>query len=127
MRFEIDRSKWRCGDFWYDSHGEGSTYLLNDSGYMCCLGMVSEQLGFSKHDMLNLATPSKLRKENILSEQDEFEYYHSTRLSEEAMRINDSQISREDREEKLVEVFKRYGHELVFINNYTEVTAYEEI
>jgi hypothetical protein len=43
----LDESIWRCGDDAKDpnkSRGTGYTKLLNEEGYMCCLGQFSLQL-----------------------------------------------------------------------------------
>jgi len=54
MKFTIDRSKWRCGgDVRLEKsndnrRGQGFTQLMNDLGFMCCLGQISVQLCESK-------------------------------------------------------------------------------
>lgn len=41
----IDCAKWRCGGASPEtSLGFGDTRMLNDEGYMCCLGQLSLQL-----------------------------------------------------------------------------------
>jgi hypothetical protein len=41
----LDYSKWRCGMDGANSLGDGETALLNDKGFMCCLGMFGKQCG----------------------------------------------------------------------------------
>ena len=50
VKFTIDVNTWRFGGMrdCKNKHGEGHTYLLNNEGYMCCLGQISLQLGLTK-------------------------------------------------------------------------------
>ena len=60
-KFIIDRSKWRCGGNLSDGgtnlRGEGITYLLNNQGFMCCLGQVAKQCGVDEYDLLETEYP----------------------------------------------------------------------
>lgn len=54
--FEIDRSTWRFGGDKYDGVF-GVTSLLNDKGYMCCLGQICSQLKVPKVCLIDNAEP----------------------------------------------------------------------
>ena len=71
MNFIIDYSKWRCGGNWENKLGEGETYMLNQEGFMCCLGQCQSQLGATNNDLRSMAQPSNVGKiDNI------FNYMH---------------------------------------------------
>ena len=53
----LDYSKWRCGEGSEYSVGEGGTALLNEEGYMCCLGQFGKQMGMNDEEMLNKGEP----------------------------------------------------------------------
>lgn len=120
MKFTIDRSIWRCGlEDPVSKHGKGLTRLLNNQGFMCCLGICSGQLGIEKSRLLGCALPAEVREETIFCEKDDKGKWQDTQLTNEAFPTNDSWISREEREEKLIAIFNRHGHELEFVNEYT--------
>ena len=52
----IDRSKWRTG-----THGYGPTKLLNDEGYMCCLGFACKVEGLENNQICGTARPDKVK------------------------------------------------------------------
>ena len=56
----INRARWRTGGMEDDSTGKSYTALLNDKGYMCCLGFRCEQMGIPKKDLLGLSSPEDL-------------------------------------------------------------------
>lgn len=119
MQFVIDRSTWRCGGESRDKHGKGRTSLLNNDGYMCCLGQVCQQLG--QMNILNIDAPSILEIEIEPLTIKEGNYTSDTELSDLAMSINDnSEYSRIERERLLSELFSSFGHEITFINNYLD-------
>ena len=62
MEFIIDRSKWRCGGQGKNSRGKGSVKLLNNEGFMCCLGQTCSQTGIENEDLLNKAQTTKFRE-----------------------------------------------------------------
>lgn len=121
MKFVIDRSKWRCGGNSYNKQGLGETQLLNEEGYMCCLGQISCQLGIPENKLLGYGTPSSLNIANILCHS--FEYYgspiyRSSVLASKAMQINDNGfLSNKEREIRLIELFNDHHHELEFVDN----------
>lgn len=53
----LDYSKWRCGDDGDHSLGEGPTKLLNEYGFMCCLGQFGQQMGVPEHEMDDMGEP----------------------------------------------------------------------
>jgi hypothetical protein len=57
----LDYSKWRCGEGGKHSVGKGSTQLLNDEGFMCCIGQWSQQCGATDSDLLHKGEPNELK------------------------------------------------------------------
>lgn len=128
-RYTIERSKWRCGSLESDNHirhGEGYTNLLNEQGFMCCLGQICEAEGVPRQKLMNVGYPtnSALREYNL----DFLRKWHKgmddgciTYLAQEAMSINDSsEFTRAQKEEKLIAHFKSEGYELEFVGKYTD-------
>jgi hypothetical protein len=114
MKFVIDRAKWRHAG---NPH-KGKNHLLNEQGYMCCLGFVELQLGLDTTDILNADMPADTGCENILTR-------HGTGcllnnyFASKAMWINDMHsIDSPERERALTELFKKHGHEIVFEGEY---------
>ena len=143
MRFVVNRSKWRCGGYkTHDflsppdlstGHGRGLVSLLNDQGYMCCLGFVGTQLGCPERLLFGKGEPCETKhfREGILGRYEpgtpptdaydsgEEEMWLNTNLSSEAMAINDDNLSLlDDKEQELIVLFEEYGHELVFEGEY---------
>lgn len=118
--FIIDRSKWKAGGFHTKNEiGIGPTCLLNESGYMCCLGQISRQLGWPIYMIKNYASPSdayccikdtKVNKKILLNKEDDSEF------AIEAMKINDdSKLSNRQRESKLKSLGKKFGLDIKFV------------
>ena len=110
----IDRSKWRTGGVGINATGEGQTKLLNEEGFMCCLGFMCKS---HKIKTLGLGAPSGTRKVPLLTELNDVNpnlfsttdhpKYKNTTLCEQAMNINDSEVtSREEKEERLKSLFE---------------------
>lgn len=126
MKFVIDRSVWRCGGGGPAKHGTGCTYLLNEQGFMCCLGMVAKQLGYKDKEILNCGEPDEVDsdRENLLVRKidgSDFNTYHkNSELSSKAIEINDDddKLNDEERELRLVALFAQEGHEVEFVNSY---------
>jgi hypothetical protein len=129
----IDRSKWRTGGDNIPNTGIGKTRLLNEEGYMCCLGFACEQSGVPKDVLLNVASPSCLSEESeeFIHEYDEAllnskllsqegkGFFINSDLSDDAMNINDSMsFTRDEREREIQELFGGYGIKVEFINEY---------
>src|SRR5688500_5363036 len=53
----LDYSKWRCGEDGINKVGECIVALLNDQGFMCCLGQFGKQMGMNDEEMLNKGEP----------------------------------------------------------------------
>ena len=114
----IDRKKWRTGgDFFTE---KGLTKLLNREGYMCCLGFYSLQIGNkTEKEILNMTCPYQVENqigiESLVSKNGEV----NSIFAYDAIEINDNDlISNEDREQRLIELFKGEGIEISFINEY---------
>lgn len=177
MHFVIDRSKWRCGgnDDPLKPHqiniaiGSGGVSLLNDDGFMCCLGQVCKQSAVPDYFLDGSGDPAGLgdtfvskfisdyvdsaflnQSTNQLTNQfhaamnDVFSNVdflltfginvdfglmsddipgisnvvcNNTSFAEEAMNINDNaEISQEEREAALTQLFVEHGHTIEFIN-----------
>lgn len=138
MKVIIDRSKWRCGGGGGSRHGAGETKLLNDEGFMCCLGFVSQALGAGTADLLGEAEPGEAVKSAASSGQRQRllatlsagtcdlvnEAGGNTDLTIEAITINDdTQIGDAEREARLRQEFVRQGHDIEFQGEYAESTS----
>lgn len=123
--FTIDCNTWRCGDDGKYKLGEGNTTLLNNEGFMCCLGQVALQLDVHEADLLGVGEPEGVESDTILGllvtnewdEDSENDIKHNTVLSSEAMGINDNgNTTIETKINDLKELFKADGYGLEFIN-----------
>jgi hypothetical protein len=124
MKFIINRNTWRCGgkEGHVSARGRGETRLLNAEGFLCCLGQISLQLGATREDIRNMATPEDVTAEAtsaldlLRCPSRHFASFEATELADNAMIVNDDHLLSEVRREKeLVELFAGYGHELVFV------------
>lgn len=109
----IDRSKWRTG-----THGKGDTFLLNNEGYMCCLGFRCEQMGIPKKDLRRQPNPVDLGYiwyiPGLMNQ-----YGEQTSLTEQAISINDHDwLTDYERETQLTKLFDDYGITVEFIGEY---------
>lgn len=115
---KINRAKWRN-----HSHGKGNVKLLNADGYMCCLGFACQQIAkCNKNKLLDVPTPGGLEfVVGKFNKRGNSKRSFNTTLSDAAIQINDSSyLSDEERETKLIELFKEYGYNLVFTGEYTD-------
>lgn len=118
----IDRSKWRTGSFGQHQTGVGSTQLLNNEGYMCCLGFICGVLG---HDIKASYEPFCLSAEipDLATEEGDWEdeiKYCNTELADKAMVINDDpKTSPEEKELKVLELFEDSAYNLSFVGDFT--------
>lgn len=114
----LNYRKWRCGrDGKGNSHGQGSTRLLNSCGYMCCLGQFSPQLnpeitrenlleGFSPED-LDKTIPGLTTKRGVIN----------TYLSNQAIEINDDRHTTiTEKIKSLKGLFKEHGYRIKVVN-----------
>ncbi len=120
MKFTLDCAKWKCGSIGGrpdTALGTGLTLLLNNQGFMCCLGQFSKQLGFSADQLLGIANPSELQKENIFTKLNDHGSMLCSPLSIEAIGINDDNNTTIDTKiERLCRLFAENGHEIEVIN-----------
>ncbi len=117
----IDRKKWRTGGASF-TEKVGPTQLLNREGYMCCLGFYSLQVGNkTEEEILNMTCPYQVEDKTgieSLVTQYNGDGVNSS-FAHDAIEINDNDlISNEDREQRLIELFKGEGIEISFINEY---------
>lgn len=85
---------------------------------MCCLGQTCRQEGISDYELLDRNNPSSIDKAigPFSTYCGNFGDYEPTRLTIEAIRINDNtKILNEERERRLIELFSRYDLELEFV------------
>lgn len=118
MKVVVDRSKWRYGG---DKHEDrdGLTLLLNRQGLMCCLGFGCLASGLEPEAILECCTPSSI-SEYIDGETvypDELSWLRE--IENDAIRVNDDKdISDEERESRLKQVFAAHNHEIEFTGEY---------
>ena len=133
-QFEIDRSLWRTGGSQlrgelrkierFDNNnttGHGATQLLNNEGYMCCLGFYALSCGHTKDqilsqnepdDMGGVFYPTWLVAHNGSS-------VYNTQAAGELMHANDDgELSREAREQAVKDKFAENGVEVTFTGEY---------
>lgn len=124
-KITIDRSKWRRGGDNQEDAGE--TELLNELGFMCCLGFICLAEGFSKTEILYAGEPSDIRVDvwdetcrekaaNLLEfemddEEDDGEIPEvlTKEIVEKAIKINDDEHYAPDdlyREQRLKSLFR---------------------
>lgn len=129
--FVIDVTKWRCGGGIQKSnhmpnvYGLGVTQLLNDEGFMCCLGQISLQLGIESSKLKNQDSPTNVSEKfgiriPILTykRRDDAEelYWRSTRLALCAIKINDQYHQPiEDKKAQLKELFQKHNLFIKFV------------
>lgn len=129
----IDRAKWRCGGdaLWPTreepkfKRGLGVTELLNEEGFMCCLGFACNQLGkVQKKHLMGITQPEDVsdvieKAIPLLTSKWKESVWSDTDLSTAAIEINDDKfMAPEQREKALSELFKSYDIEIVFKGDY---------
>jgi hypothetical protein len=116
----INRAKWRTGgnSITFNKTGEGSTALLNEEGYMCCLGFRCEQMGVPKKDLLHKPNPDSLSYDwDIPDLLDTLG--NETLFTREAVRINDNiSYTSQYREESITKHFATIGVTVEFKGKY---------
>lgn len=113
----LDKSKWRCGGDTAREDcklGEGPTFLVNDEGFMCCLGQFSLQINrnLRETDMLGIAEPDGVHEPIENLNDDGF----NSSLACDAIEINDDGDTTID--EKIValrELFSTHNYEIEVI------------
>lgn len=120
----LDYSKWRCGGNGENKVGDGVVALLNDQGFMCCLGQWHRQSGVSDRDLLNKGEPNELPEEtpvfsfeNDWNESGECVEIKNTTLSTIAIGINDDEdTTPKYKADQLTNLLASKGIELEVIN-----------
>lgn len=121
----IDRAKWRTGAKNPNvATGLGDTLLLNDQGYMCCLGFICKAAGVPD-DRLKTGEPGDLyvfgdEPELIsvpdISDIDDEGSYYQTHYADAAIEINDNENTPlEQKEASLRRLFAPSCYELEFV------------
>lgn len=115
----IDRSKWRTGGNKLNEQ-YGDTKLLNDKGFMCCLGFYCLQIGNKKtQDIEDIALPENLDNYDGIEALINNKTYYNSDFTETAIRINDSTETDNDlREHKIIEHFKEINVSVNFVGEY---------
>lgn len=115
MKFTIDRGTWRFGGFNLNNK-LGRTYLLNEKGFMCCLGQCLLQ-SQGEEKLLNTPEPCDI---GVVDNIEPFTNQgDNTVLSIDAMECNDDfDMDMNERETKLKEIFATHGHEIEFTGEY---------
>lgn len=115
----LDYSKWRCGGDGEASEnvlGEGTTHLLNNFGFSCCLGQWSRQLGASDDDLLDKGDPSELIFRIPIFLSSGLPHCNS-KLANDCIDVNDHMATTpEEKIEKLSKILAKEGIELEVIN-----------
>lgn len=84
----LDVSKWRCGGTGTNGTnrlGEGVTLMLNNEGFMCCLGQFYLQLGYDEFDIRHKSTPDSVGRTHLFTS----ELGYDNNLAGVLIRIND--------------------------------------
>lgn len=118
----LDVSMWKCGACASSPNnriGKGVTKLLNQEGYMCCLGQFYPQLDKRvKHKrMLYMNEPKDLKLESYpLTRLGKFTVEDSN-LSKSAIEINDYEYTTVQQKISLLKrLFAEYGYRIKVIN-----------
>ena len=135
IKVTINRSKWRTGLGSANRTGEGNTALLNEEGYMCCLGFCMAASKVAKKNLLNISAPGAclnqhaidpnkaMRSSGVraLTRESLTTCLSNSELAFDAMKINDSAKSTpETKEKQLLELFNDSVFELEFTGEYTK-------
>ena len=122
MEYILDVAKWRCGSQGPFMLGEGRTLMLNEEGYMCCLGQFAAQKGVGLDRLLDKGSPAYLK-----SMYDEsfciVPYgYHpddtfNTDLAASLMSVNDNDTTTPEEKIQIIrKKLEEHGHTLKVIN-----------
>lgn len=110
--FYLSLSKWRCGEKGPNKIGDGSTMLLNQEGFMCCLGQGVKQFDASADIRGRFYPPSSGTKYPLFVKDDE-----STIFSLDAVGINDDEdLTTEERVVALEFLLQGEGYRLMVVN-----------
>lgn len=124
----IDRSKWRTGGSGQNvgldlNNMFGDTQLLNEKGFMCCLGFYCLQISeLSPNEIREIALPSGLDRLHMVEELVN-NHDGESEFAERAVFINDSSDPNDLKESQLKQLFETREIELEFINDYPEIPS----
>jgi hypothetical protein len=124
----IDRANWRCGKDGPFKHGCGDTMLLNDSGYMCCLGFITKTAA-PNVPILGTGVPNDLDEpvhdlSKLVRDEDGDIALEHTLLTNSAIDINDNEeLTHAERELALLELFKHSAYSIEFVGAYAPPEA----
>lgn len=108
----LDYKKWFCGGGKRNvgrGLGEGDVALLNQEGYMCCLGQFHQQCGISNDKLLYCSLPEEFNSD--------FHTISSDGFVDSAVNINDNVLTTIlEKVKKLKSLCKKYRKELVLKN-----------
>lgn len=121
----IDRAKWRTGAEGRYATGTGDTQLLNEDGFMCCLGFFCNQSGIPKTKLLDNGDPEdiadKIQEKKLIKKIPILFNGSNTTITKAAIKINDSRTMRvSTKETKLKKLFKKVKVLFIFKGNYTK-------
>jgi len=123
----IDRSKWRTGASGDSKTGLGNTFLLNNEGFMCCLGFFCLSAGLKENHIRSAGTPRDAVFDHNINlmpiaesnSDDDDGIYIDTDFGSGAVDINDSEtIDSKTREIQVKDHFATVGIEVEFIGEY---------
>ena len=124
MIYELDVSKWKSGNEHLDPDnvwGVGITALLNDDGYMCCLGQFALQKGVAPETLLNKDDPNDIDviyDENFQMINDLNELIN-TPFANHLIQHNDRcGLTPLERINKIRSELRFYGHDLIIKNEH---------
>ena len=122
IKVTINRARWRTGLHSVNQTGTGETLLLNDEGYMCCLGFICAASGVPAVRLYDKVIPCNLPKslkntlpglKYLLSENP------NVSLASKATKINDDRsTTSHEKEQKLLELFKNSEFDIEFTGDY---------
>lgn len=113
--FTVIRSQWVNGS---NSEERGDPCLMNEQGYLCCLGFACRNMGVNDRQLLNNSTP-----EDVLKEESKITTIGSWNINrivdnsvtDDAIRINDDEVSSQKKKElDLTILFKNNGVDIIF-------------
>lgn len=120
--YTLNIAKWRCGKFGPFSWGEGSTQMLNEQGFSCCVG----QFAIPKAPvgkLLHRTTPADAANFGAGAYDEVFvkgvHHYSNTSLANNLMTINDNiETSVKEKIQLVRDELKKAGHQLRVINQH---------
>jgi hypothetical protein len=100
--------------------------MLNEQGFMCCLGQVALQCGLKREDIFKRNEPrdTKIMCNYLTSlvEREDSIVLENSALAVLAMNINDDQMfSHKEREQKLKELFSENNIDLQFVGTFDAI------